>query len=384
MKKRVLFLVMGICLLVLIGGCKKKDITDNIGSDNSTNNISPTAAPAPVKEAYVASDYITLGQYKGVKVTVTKTEVTDGIVDAAINEDLKKNATVEPVTDRAVQNGDTVNIDFKGLKDGVAFDGGSGTGVDLEIGSGTFIPGFEEGIIGAKTGDKVTVNVTFPKDYQATDLAGKPVVFNVTVNSISKAVTPELTDAYVKTNTNYESVQAYKDAKRAQLQETSDQNMQNEKRNNVMQAVIDGSTFSSVPQNLIDYYAYNVRSYNEQMINYYYGTTVADYLKSVGKTQADFDSMIQEVALNQAKAELAEKAIAEAESLKISDSEYKDLLPQYLTDNGIESEDVLRQYETKEQTMENMLFRKAIDLAVSQAVVTEKTSDELPTPTVAP
>lgn len=394
MKKKVLLLVMSLCLLTLIGGCKKKDLSDSLntgdttGSNTITNgpsstdasaNVTPSAAPS--KGTYKASDYVTLGQYKGVQVTVAKKEVTDADIDAEIQKDLKANATTETVTDRPVQNGDTVNIDYEGLKDGVAFDGGTAQGYDLEIGSGTFIPGFEEGLIGAKVGDKVAVNVTFPADYQSADLAGQPVVFNVTVNSISKSVLPELTDDYVKTNTDYDSIQAYKDAKRAQLQSSNDEQAQQDKSNNVLQSIIDSSTFSSIPQSLIDYYAYSYRTYNEQMINYFYGTTLEDYLKQQGVTMDDFNKQVQEIATSYSKAELVKKAIAETEGMQITDADYQTLLPEYMKSYGVDTEDTLRQYETKEESIDNMLMQKAMDFAVSQAVVTETAAT--PTPAAA-
>lgn len=387
MKKKVILIVMSLCLLAFMGGCKKQSLTDQLGAGNtptsgaSTDGTTPTGAP--VKEAYTASDYVTLGQYKGVEVTVQKLEVTDTDLQSAIDSDLQANATTQPVTDRPVQSGDTVNIDFEGVMDGKPFDGGTATGYDLEIGSGSFIPGFEDGIIGAKTGDKLAIDLTFPQDYKE-DLAGKAVTFNVTVNSISEKIIPELTEDYVKNNTDYDSIDAYKEAKRQELEATNSDTMQQEKSNNVLKAIIDGSTFSSVPQNLIDYYAYSYKSYNEQMLYYFYGITLDDYLTQTNTSQEDFDKQVQTVAENYAKAEMVKKAVAETEGMQISDADYQELLPQYLTDNGVDTEESLLQYETKDQTKENMLMQKAMDFIVDQAVVTETTATPTPEPTVAP
>jgi len=383
MKKRHLFLIMCMCVLALAGGCKKSNTSDKQSTANeSTDTTKDTANDAttdqiPVKENYNPSDYVTLGQYKGVEVSVERVQVTDGIVDMAIEDHLSSNATMEQVTDRAVMDGDTVNIDYEGLLDGVAFDGGTAQGVDLVIGSGQYIDGFEEGLVGANIGDKVTLNLTFPEQYPNNpDLAGKPVVFNVTINSISVQKVPELTEEYVKENTEYSSIEEFREATRAQLQQISDENFENTKLNNVLQAIIENSTFSSVPQSLIDYYSYVYRNYMESQIYYTYGATLDVYLAYIGMTNEEFEEVAKKVAESQAKAEMVERAIADAEGISISDDEYKELLTKYLSDRGLDSEDTLRQYETKEQTIESMRMQKALDLVVGEAVIKEELINE--------
>lgn len=377
MNKKVILLIISLCLLALAGGCKKEAADPN---------------GAPTKKSYDASKYVTLGQYKGVKVSYDKYSVTDADLDSVIQDDLKSHATSTDVTDRPVQNGDTVNIDFQGLKDGVAFDGGTAQGYDLEIGSGSFIPGFEEGLIGAKIGDTVKVNVTFPADYSQADLAGQPVVFNVKINSIKVSTLPELTDQYVKDNTDYDTVAAYKDAKRASLETYSEQYNQSNKENAVIQEVIKNAKVSSVPENLLSYYTYMYGKYQEQMISNNYQMTVADYIKSKGETQEQYDADVKTAAESLAKREMIEKAIAKAEGIKITNADYTQLLPKYMSDNGVDTEANLRKYETKKQTMEQMLLKKVEDFLIAQAVVTENpvTTDTTPTtapeatPTVAP
>jgi trigger factor len=379
MKKKVLFIVMSLCILMLAGGCNKKDPAsdlDNVGetTDETTDETSDettdetTESQAPVKEAFVVSDYITLGEYKGIEVTVTPLEVTDEDIDAAISEALAANATQEEVTGRAVQDGDTVNINFEGLLDGVAFEGGTAEGYDLVIGSGSFIPGFEEGIIGANIGDELALDLTFPEDYDA-EMAGKAVVFNVKVNSISQSILPELTESYVQENTDYDTIDAYKEATRADLQAANEDTMENEKINNVMTAIVDNAEISSIPQTLLDYYSYSYKEYNSQMINYMYGMTLADYFAATGTSEEDFNAYVLTVAENYATSELVQKAIAEAEGMEITDEEYKEKLPQYITDYGYESEEALLQYETVEQTKENMLLEEALNFVADLAVV---------------
>lgn len=375
MKKRYLFLITCLCFLVLAGGCKKKNTVDDLVKNG--DDTEDTTDEIPVKEDYKASDYVTLGEYKGIEVAVERYQVTDGIVDMAIEDQLESKATKEEVTDRAVMSGDTVNIDYEGLKDGVAFDGGTAKGVDLVIGSGQFIPGFEDGLIGANIGDKVTLNLTFPEKYPNNpDLAGQAVVFNVTVNSISETKVPELTEDYVKENTEYDSIEAFREATRKQLQEISDENFESDRQNNVLQAVIDNSKFSSIPQSLLDYYAYVYRNYMEKKIYSSYGVSLEDYLSYLNMTNEDFEKVVSQASENQAKAEMVEKAIADAEGIAISDDEYNELLADYMSDRGISSEDDLRKYETKEQTIENMRMQKALDYVVSAAVIKEKVINE--------
>lgn len=368
---------MSLCLLVLAGGCKKRNTIDDLTPSAGKNNTNNNNNEVPVKEDYKASDYVTLGNYKGIEVAVERISVTDGILELAIEDYLESRASLVEVTDRAVMLGDTVNIDFEGLRDGVAFDGGTAQDVDLVIGSGQFIPGFEEGLLGANKGDSLALDLTFPEVYENNpDLAGKPVVFNVTINSISVSKVPELTEDFIKENTEYDSIQAFKDATRAQLQDISDENFESAKLNNVLQAIVDSSTFSSVPQSLIDYYKASYKSYNEQVAYYTYGATLEQYLAYYGINMEQFEEISLEVATNQAKAEMVEKAIADAENIKISDDEYKDMLTKYMSDRGVTSEEVLRNYETKDQTIENMRMQKALDYVISLAVIKEELIDE--------
>lgn len=355
MKKRSLFMLICFSLMALAAGCKKEDTADK----------------------FKASDYVTLSEYKGIEVTVDRIRITDSLVDKMIQNQLESNATVEEVTGRAVMDGDIVNIDFEGFKDGVAFDGGSAEGVDLKIGSGQFIPGFEEGLIGANIGETVSLDLTFPEVYQNNpDLAGQAVVFKITINSISESKVPELTEEYVKENTEYDSIQAYKDAVRQQLQEISDENFETERMNAVLNKLIETSTFSTIPQSLLDYHADTYRSFMEQQVQITYGVSLDDYLAYIEMTKEEFEQVVSRFAEGQAKAELVERAIADAEKIKISENDYKELLPKYLSDRGVSSEESLRNHETKEQTIENMRRVKALDLVIENAVVKENIVDD--------
>lgn len=381
MKRRGLLLAVSLCVLILAGGCQKKsvsseldsaatEITDAAADTTATDTAvsgSAVAEEAPVKEDYKVSDYITLGDYKGVQVTVEKLEVTDEDVQAQIQTELEANATEEEVTDRAVEAGDIVNIDYEGLKDGVAFDGGTATDYDLTIGSGSFIEGFEDGLIGAKVGDKVKLDITFPEDYQSTDLAGQAVVFNVTVNSIKKSVVPELTEAYVKENTDYDTIDAYKESVRASLEATNQDTMKNNKISSVLTAIIDGSKISSYPQTLIDYYAYQLKSYYTQYASMY-GMEFADFLSASGYTEESFESEANTYAEQRAAQEMVLNAIIEAEKMELTDAEYKEGVAGYLEQYGYATEEELLKTATEEQLRESLLWDKAINFITDQAV----------------
>ena len=233
-RKIVATLLATVMAMSVFTGCGSKD-KDNEETksttmgDSTTTGDSTTAGSAEttisvsldnltegepeIKDVTIETDNIIVGQYKGVEIEKVEVEaVTDEDIEDALNELVDEYTTTEDVTDRTdVQDGDIANIDYVGKIDGVEFEGGADEGFDLEIGSGTFIDGFEEGLIGAKVGDTVDVKVTFPDPYENnTDLSGKEAVFTVTVNSIQAEVVPELTDAFVAENTDYTTIEEYR------------------------------------------------------------------------------------------------------------------------------------------------------------------------------
>ena len=210
-------------------------------------------------EAYLSgitvSDYVTLGEYKGVKVSVDAAVVTDEYLDSYIDYVLQSNMLTTQVTDRPVQEGDIVNIDYEGKIDGVAFDGGTAQGYDLAIGSGSFIDGFEDGLIGAETGETRDVAVTFPEDYHGTDVAGKDAVFTVTVNSISVETLPELTDEFVQgLGVGAETVEEYRQYAYDLLMEEQQANHDAEAEMAVLETVMNNAKLQDPPEDMTDRY----------------------------------------------------------------------------------------------------------------------------------
>jgi trigger factor len=382
MKKRTLLFVMGLCVVMLAGGCSKKG-TEKKGTDVKpgvtkgavkTSKLSSEIS-VPEREAYEVSDYITLGKYKGVEVTVEKKKVTDKDVEAQIQKDLDQKPNLEEVTDRKViQDKDYVNIDFKGLIDGKAFQGGTATGYDLEIGSNSFIPGFEKQLIGKKVGDKLDVNVTFPKDYkQSPDLAGKDAVFKVTVNAIKKK-NPQITEKYVKANSKFKTVDAYKKNIQKTLEKENKTTMENTKKANVISKIIDNSKIKSVPKTLLNYYNNMFQNQYKQQAQSY-GMKLTDFLAQMGATEAQFLEQAKAYGDAWAKQELVLNAIVKAENMKLTDKEYKKGLSKIMTYYGCATEDEFykksqkKEAEVKSELTSELLREKATDLVVKSAIV---------------
>lgn len=368
-----MFLVLSLCIFALVGGCSKKDNTSKSTTPKTTVTPAPTTAAKantavtiPKKADYDLSKYITLGKYKGIEVTVKKLTVTDADINKQIDTDLSNNATNVEVKGRAVKKGDIVNIDYEGLKGGVAFQGGTAKGTDLTIGSGQFIPGFEDKLIGDKVGDKVKIDLTFPADYQAKDLAGQAVVFNVTINKISEKVTPKIAD-YVKSKTNFKTVAAYKQNVKATLEKTNESTMLDTKKNDVITAIVKDSKISSVPKTLTDYYSAEFENYYNQYASMM-GTDLDTLLSQQGLTKEDFASRVTSYAQNRSTYELVIKSIIKAENMKLSDKEYKDGVAKVLKDNGFKTEADLYKQTPKDEVAEQLLWDKALNFVTTQAI----------------
>lgn len=319
-----------------------------------------------VKGDYKVEDYIKLGQYKGVEVSVAPASVSEEDILTAIQSELGANgATLEEVTGRAVKLGDTVNIDYEGLKDGVAFEGGTATGYDLVIGSGSFIPGFEDGLIGAKTGDKLDLDITFPENYGSAELAGQPVVFRVTVNKIQEY---KLTEEYVTTNTDYKSIEEYKAAIKDSLMEEKEANRKAEIENSVYNSIVEGSTISSLPKTLVDYYKNDIKIYYSNFAMAY-GMDFAGFLSASGVTEAQFDADATDYAENMATRDLVYGAIIKAENMELSDEEYDEQVALIAAEYGYESPQDLLATADEKLLREEVLNKKVSDMFVSAAIV---------------
>ena len=281
--------------------------------DKFEEDLISIVATVPVKPEVKSS------AYTGMKVQKFAYTVSDADVQAELDRLIDRNATKVDVTDRAAVNGDTVNIDFVGTVDGVKFDGGEAEGYDLVLGSGSFIPGFEDQVVGMNIGDKKDVNVTFPENYQAADLAGKAAVFAVTVNKIQGKVLPELTDEFIKGATGDETIAAYKEKTAARLQENLDRRATDATENSLLDAIA-ANTEVEIPQAMIEREIDGlVKRFEYQLM--YQGLKLADYLSFLKVTEADFRKNYQAQAEKNVKNQLIIAHIIETEKIEASEEE---------------------------------------------------------------
>lgn len=264
---------------------------------------------------------VELGKYKGVKIDKIETEVTEDEVNEAIDRERKNNAREITVEDRPIQDGDKATIDFEGFVDGVAFEGGKGTNYDLVIGSHSFIDNFEEQLIGKNIGDEVEVNVTFPENYQAEDLAGKPAVFKVKVNGIKVDELPELDDEFASEVSEFETVAEYKDSVKKSLAETKEKNAKDAREKAAIDAVIADAKMDipeamikTTQRQMMDEFAQRVSSQ---------GLSFEQYLQFTGMTEEQMLEQIRPQAELRIKSRLVLEAIVAAEKIEATEEDFE-------------------------------------------------------------
>ena len=281
---------------------------DKLEDDNVT-----LVAIVPVKPE------LKISSYKGIKIKEYAYTVSDEEVDAEINRLLDRNARKVEVTDRAAQNGDIVNIDFVGTVDGVKFDGGEAEGFDLTLGSGQFIPGFEDQVVGMNIGESKDVNVTFPENYQAEALKGKPAVFAVKLNGIQGKELPELTDEFIKEATGSESIEAYKAKAKERLQTQADRKSNDATENSILEAIA-ANTEVEMPQALIEREIDSlVQKFEYQLM--YQGLKLQDYLEFLKTDVASFRKNYEEQAKKNVLNQLIISHIIDAEKIEATEEE---------------------------------------------------------------
>ena len=282
---------------------------------------------------------VKISSYKGIKIKEYAYTVKDEEIDAEINRLLDRNARKVPVEGRAAQNGDIANIDFVGTVDGVKFEGGEAQGFDLTLGSGQFIPGFEDQVVGMNTGETKDVNVTFPENYQAENLKGKPAVFNVKLNALQGKELPELTDAFIKDATGSETIDEYKAKTKERLQKNADRKANDDTENSILEAIA-ANAEAEIPQAMIEREIDSlIQKFEYQLM--YQGLKLQDYLDFLKVTLSDFrknyeeqakknvlnqlviSQLIKEENIEATEAEVDEKVAEQAASVNKSAEEYK-------------------------------------------------------------
>lgn len=309
----------------------------------------------------------TLGKYKGIKVDKIDVEVTEDEVDAAIEKERESNARSVSVTDRAVKSGDEIILDFEGFVDEVAFEGGKGENYPLTIGSGAFIPGFEEALVGAQLNAPVDVNVTFPEDYQASELAGKPAVFKCVVKEIKEKILPEIDDEFASEVSDFDTLAEYKEDLKKNLEAKKAAEAKTAKEDAVIDALIAEAQMDipeamveSTQRQMLDEYAQNMQAQ---------GLSLEQYMKFTGLTADDLMGQIKPQAESRIKSRLVLEAVVAAEGITASEEDFMDEVANMATAYKMETEKVVELLgeHGKKQVMEDVCIKKALAFVCDNA-----------------
>lgn len=385
MKKRAIMISMLLVMALSVTGCSQKTATkdkdtkteetaktddaEETESDNTEDTSEDTPTTAELMADIDVEKCVTLGDYKGVTVEKTIQSVTDEDVQNEIDNALA-NYPVE--VDQAAKEGDTVNIDYVGKIDGEEFDGGSDQGADLKLGSGKFIDGFEDGLIGARKGETRTLNLTFPEDYTQ-DLAGKAVEFTVTVNAVKEPLS-EPTDQWVADNIEgYDNIADYKAGIRSEQEENNEQTAENQVRYAAWTQVIDNCTINEYPETLVEV---GKKLYEQQVETYakYAGMELDAYIESSGLTQEEYQSNMEEYGKNVAAQALVCQAICDKEGFAIGDDDYQKALQDMLTEYGCTEDELIQTY-GQDNVEQSIMLNRVSNLILENANVTEVQAD---------
>lgn len=308
---------------------------------------------------------VTLGKYMGVTVTKIDTSVSDDEVAEALEQQRNNNARTISVTDRPVAVGDTAVIDFEGFVDGVAFEGGKGENHPLEIGSHSFIDTFEDQLVGKNAGDEVEVNVTFPEQYQAADLAGKPATFKVKINEIKAKELPELDDEFAQDVSEFDTLAEYKESLKKNLEEKKENEAKRTKEDEAVQKIIDKSKMD-IPEAMIDTQCETMIEEFAQRIAQS-GLSMDQYLQFSGLTVDGLKEQVRPEALSRIQASLVLEQIAKDENIEVSDEDVNAEIEKMAASYGMEA-DKLKEYmgdAEKDSMKKDLAINKAVELVMS-------------------
>ncbi len=307
---------------------------------------------------------VTLGKYKGVTVTRVDITVSDEDLDAALESERNNNSRLVTVEGRAAQDGDTVILDFDGYVDGEQFEGGKAEGYTLELGSGAFIPGFEDQLIGHNVEEDVDVNVTFPENYQATELAGKPAVFKCKMHEIKTKEVPELNDEFAQDVSEFDTLDQYKDHLREELAKKKEEAAKYDKQDEALKKIIDKSEMD-IPEAMIKT---QVDSLLGDMANNLaqQGISMDMYYKITNSTEDDLREQYKEHALSQIQTTLVLEAIAKEENIEVTDEDVDEELRNMAKQYGMDEKTLLEiaKEDDREQLRRDKMIQKAAELVV--------------------
>lgn len=342
-------------------------------------SLALTGCGANANGEYNPLDYIELGEYKGLSVIRPVHEVTQEEIDDEINLLLSSKAEVEEIKEGTVANGDTVNIDYEGKKDGVAFAGGTAQGYDLTIGSHAFIDGFEDGLVGVKVGDTVDLNLTFPEQYQSEELAGQDVVFTVTVNSIKRTNLPELTNDFIKeiSEGEYSTIEEYTESLKDQIVSEYTEYLDSQMYEDLWNKVLDSTTVKKdfpqeVLQDKISKMVLNAQQYAKT-----YNMEFEDFIQQyMGLTKEEFNKKASDYASTAAKESMVLKAIADAEGINLTEEEINEAIDKYVAMYAYNTAEEFIEDNDMDQFKEYILTSKVQKFLADNAVITEGSEEE--------
>ena len=376
MKKKLAIILLALGVLGMFTGCNKDKENKK---EESQQEVSLVNEKGLVVAADVENikDYVKLGEYQNLEISeAPKQEVTEEVLENNIHYLLlKKYKPVEVTEDRAVQQDDTVNIDYTGYMDGEAFEGGADTGADLLIGSGQFISGFEDGLVGHKKGEEVTLDLTFPDPYKSNEsLSGKAVQFKVKINKISAA--PELTDAWVAENTEFKTVDEFKKEQKKLIQTSLDIDYEGKVKADLFALVVENSEILKYPEKLMEETKVTVKEQLNSMYQMQAGITFDDYVDSQGLSEEDVDKGLEDSAKQYLTQNLIVQALMDAEGMEFTEKEYEKEKEAYAVSSGFPDVATMEQYASPEQIKDNVLWNAVCEKIQKTATIKETETTE--------
>ena len=308
---------------------------------------------------------VELGKYKGIEISKIEYTVKDEDIEHELGHMQEHNSRLITVDDRPLENGDTATIDFEGFVDGVAFEGGKAEGHELEIGSGAFIPGFEDQLVGMKIDEDKEIKVTFPKEYFSKDLAGKEATFKVKLHEIKKKELPELDDEFAKDVSEFDTLDELKKSIKEKLEKSNEQRAKYETEDAAIKTVCEKAKLD-IPSGMIDLEVDNMLKDFEQRLSYQ-GLNIEQYLKMIGKTEEEMRKEYEPQAIEAIKSRLVLEAIIKAEKIEASEEEVKEKLEEMAKNYGKKVEELSENENLKNYLEEGIKSEKALEFIVENA-----------------
>ena len=317
---------------------------------------------------------VELGKYKGIEIPKVEYKVEEKDIEHELGHMQEHNSRLITVDDRALENGDIATIDFEGFVDGVAFDGGKAEGHELEIGSGSFIPGFEDQLVGMEIDEEREIKVTFPKEYFSKDLAGKEAMFKVKLHEIKRKELPELDDEFAKDVSEFDTLAELKASIKEKIEKNNEQRQKYETEDLAIKAVCEDVKVD-IPSGMVEFEVENMMKDFEQRLSYQ-GLNLDQYLKMIGKTEEEMKKEYEPQAIEAIKSRLVLEAIIKAEKIEASEDEIKAKMEEMAKNYGKKVEEISENENLKRYLKEGIESEKALEFIVSNAKFTEKKAEK--------